>query len=112
MPPGWRRRLCPIYLCGNIPTFVHSFEGKLHDVNVLDILLPEPGAFSIMDRGYVDFRGLFILHLAGAFFLIRAKSNTKYRRRYSQPVDKSNSFLMRFAACRCVPAPGRCSPHP
>ncbi|WP_165742419.1 IS4 family transposase [Candidatus Thiosymbion oneisti] len=76
-------------LRGNIPTFVHISDGKLHDVNVLDILLPEPGAFYIMDRGYVDFRRLFTLHTAGAFFVIRAKSNTKYRRRYSQPVDKS-----------------------
>jgi IS4 transposase len=61
------------------------------DENILDILLPEPGAFYIMDRGYVGFRRLFTLHMAGAFFLIRAKSNTKYRRRYSQPVDKSGS---------------------
>jgi len=55
---------------------------------VLDILRPEPGAFDIVDRGYVDFRRLFALHTTGAFFVIRAKSNTKYRRHYSQPVDK------------------------
>jgi len=76
-------------LRGNIPTFIHISDGKLHDVNILDILLPEPGAFYIMDRGYVDFKRLFTLHSAGAFFVIRAKSNTKYRRRYSRPVDKS-----------------------
>lgn len=76
-------------LRGNIPTFIHISDGKLHDVNVLDILLPEPGAFYIMDRGYVDFQRLFLLHVAGSFFVIRAKSNTKYRRRYSHPVDKS-----------------------
>jgi hypothetical protein len=76
-------------LRGNIPTFLHISDGKLHDVNVLDILLPEPGAFYIMDRGYVDFERLFALHMAGSFFVIRAKSNTKYRRRYSHPVDKS-----------------------
>jgi len=76
-------------LRGNIPTFIHISDGKLHDVNVLDILLPEPGAFYIMDRGYVDFERLFSLHMAGSFFVIRAKSNTKYRRRYSHPVDKS-----------------------
>ena len=70
-------------LRGNIPTFIHISKGKLHDVNVLDILLPEPGAFYIMDRGYVDFGRLFSLHTAGAFFVIRAKSNTRYRRRYS-----------------------------
>ena len=76
-------------LRGNIPTFIHISDGKLHDVNVLDILLPEPGAFYIMDRGYVDFERLFTLHTAGGFFVIRTKSNTKYRRRYSHPTDKS-----------------------
>ena len=79
-------------LRGNIPTFIHISDGKLHDVNVLDILLPEPGAFYIMDRGYVDFGRLFTLHTAGGFFITRAKSNTKYRRRYSHPVDKSNGL--------------------
>ena len=76
-------------LRGNIPTFIHISDGKLHDVNVLDILLPEPGAFYIMDRGYVDFQRLFTLHLVGSYFVIRAKSNTQYRRRYSHAVDKS-----------------------
>ena len=76
-------------LRGNIPTFIHISDGKLHDVNVLDLLLPEPGAFYIMDRGYVDFKRLFSLNLAGAFFVIRAKSNTQYKRRYSHPIDKS-----------------------
>ena len=61
----------------------------MHDVNVLDILVPEPGAFYIMDRGYVDFERLFLLHTIGAFFIIRAKSNTRYERRYSHPVDKT-----------------------
>ena len=74
-------------LRGNIPTFIHISDGKLHDVNVLDILLPEAGAFYIMDRGYVDFERLFTLHMASAFFVIRAKSNTQYQRRYSKPVD-------------------------
>ncbi len=77
-------------LRGNIPTFIHISDGKLHDVNVLDILLPEPGAFYIMDRGYVDFERLFTLHMAGGFFVIRTKSNTKYKRRYSHAVDKSS----------------------
>ena len=76
-------------LRGNIPTFIHISDGKLHDVNVLDLLLPEPGAFYIMDRGYVDFKRLFSLNLAGAFFVLRAKSNTQYKRRYSHPIDKS-----------------------
>jgi hypothetical protein len=76
-------------LRGNIPTFIHISDGKLHDVNVLDILVPEAGAFYIMDRGYVDFKRLFSMHTAGSFFVIRAKSNTKYNRRYSHPTDKS-----------------------
>ncbi len=58
---------------GNIPTFIHISDGKLHEVNVLDILPPEAGAFYIMDRGYVDFERLFTLHMAGAFFVIRAR---------------------------------------
>ena len=76
-------------LRGNIPTVIHLSDAKLHDVNVLDILLPEAGAFTIMDRAYVDLFRLYTLHIAGAFFVIRAKSNTKYQRRYSRPVDTS-----------------------
>jgi len=79
----------PLDLQGNIPTFIHISDGKLHDVNVLDLLIPEPGAFYIMDRGYVDFERLFTLHRTGRFFVIRAKSTTKYRRRYSHPGDES-----------------------
>jgi len=79
-------------LRGNIPTFIHISDGKLHDVNVLDILIPEPGAFYIMDRGYVDFERLFALNQAGAFFVIRTKRNTQYKRRYSHTVDKSNGL--------------------
>jgi len=62
---------------GNIPIFVHISDGKLHDVNVLDLLIPEPSTFYIMDRDHVDFRRLFTLHKTGRFFVIRAKSNTK-----------------------------------
>ena len=76
-------------LCGNIPTFIHISNGKLHDVKVLDLLVPEAGAFYVMDRGYVDFERLYALHARGAFFVIRAKSNLKYRRRASRAVDKS-----------------------
>ena len=79
-------------LRGNIPTFIHISDGKLHDVNILDILIPEPGAFYIMDRGYVDFERLFALNQAGAFFVIRAKRNTQYKRRYSQSIDKSSGL--------------------
>ena len=77
---------------GNIPTFIHISDGKLHDVKVLDILIPEPGAFYIMDRGYLDFGRLFTLNQAGAFFVIRAKRNTQYTRRYSHPIDRSNGL--------------------
>jgi Transposase DDE domain len=63
-------------LRGCIPSFIHISEGKLHDVNVLDLLLPEPGAIYVMDRGYLDFSRLYLLHQAAAFFVTRAKSNT------------------------------------
>jgi hypothetical protein len=79
-------------LRGNIPTFIHISDGKLHDVNVLDILIPEPGAFYIMDRGYVDFKRLFVLNQAGAFFIIRAKSNTQYKRQYSHAINKDDGL--------------------
>ena len=78
---------------GNIPTFIHITDGKVHDVNVLDILIPEPGAFYIMDRGYVDFKRLYTMHNTGAFFLIRAKSNTLYKRRYSHKADTSGGVI-------------------
>jgi hypothetical protein len=80
-------------LRGNIPTFLHISDGKLHDVNVLDLLLPEPGAFYIMDRGYIDFERLYRLHAAGSFFVTRAKSNLKAQRRYSHPVDRSAGLV-------------------
>jgi len=79
-------------LRGNIPTFIHISDGKLHDVTVLDILIPVPGAFYIMDRGYVDFERLFTLNQSGAFFVIRAKRNMQYQRRYSNPVDKTTGL--------------------
>ena len=73
-------------LRGNIPTFIHVSDGKMHDVNILDILMPEAGSFYIMDRGYVDFGRMFSLDQANAFFVIRAKRNTVYRRQYSHTV--------------------------
>ena len=79
-------------LCGNIPTFIHISDGKMHDVNVLDLLIPEPGAFYVMDRAYVDFKRLYTLHMGGAFFIVRAKSNLRYRRCDSRRVDKSAGF--------------------
>jgi uncharacterized protein DUF4372/DDE family transposase len=76
-------------LHGNIPAFVHITDGKVHDVNVLDQIVAEAGAFYVMDRGYIDFERLFVLTLSAAFFVVRTKSNVLLQRRYSHPVDKS-----------------------
>ena len=76
-------------LHGSIPTYIRVTEGLVHDVNVLDELIPETGSFYIMDRGYMDFERLYVLNLYHAFFVIRAKSNLKFRRLYSMKVDKS-----------------------
>jgi len=80
-------------LRGNIPAFIHISDGKLHDVNVLDQLLPEPGAFYVMDRGYLDFERLFRLHTAGSFFVTRGKSNLRVQRRYSRAVDRATGLI-------------------
>ena len=80
-------------LRGNIPTFIHISDGKMHEVSVLDQLLPEPGAFYILDRGFIDFARLYRFHQAGSFFVIRAKSNTKTQRRYSNRVDRSTGVM-------------------
>jgi len=76
-------------LHGNIPTFIRITDGKVHDVNVLDEILPEAGAFYVMDRGYVDFERLNVFTLSAAFFVVRTKSNVLLQRRYSHPVDKT-----------------------
>ncbi len=76
-------------LRGNIPAFISITHGKVHDVNILDELIPEPGSFYIMDRGYLDFKRLYTLNQFRAFFVIRSKINTKFRRLYSRVVDKS-----------------------
>jgi hypothetical protein len=80
-------------LRGSIPSFIHISDGKLHDVNVLDLLLPEPGAFYVMDRGYLDFERLHRLHSAHSFFVTRAKSNLQAERRYSHPVDRTTGLI-------------------
>jgi len=77
-------------LRGSIPSFIAITEAKLHDVNILDTLVPEPGAIYVMDRGYLDFERLYAFHQAPAFFVIRSKSNTDLRRLYSNPVDKDS----------------------
>ena len=76
-------------LNGNIPTFISITAGKVHDVNILDEILPEAGAFYVMDRGYLDFERLFVFTLSAAFFVVRTKSNVLLQRRYSHPVDKT-----------------------
>ena len=80
-------------LRGSIPTFIHISDGKLHEVNTLDIVPLEAGAFYIMDRGYLDFARLYKISQACAFFVIRAKSNLKCRRVYSHPVDKTTGLI-------------------
>ena len=80
-------------LRGNIPSFIFISDGKMHDVNILDQLVPEPGAIYVMDRGYIDFDRLGRFHEAGSFFVIRAKSNLKAERRYSQKVDRSTGLV-------------------
>src|ERR1700731_596183 len=80
-------------LRGNIPSFIHVSDGKLHDVHALDLLLPEAGAIYVMDRGYVDFARLHVLHLAGAFFVTRAKSNMDAHRVYSAAADRTTGII-------------------
>jgi transposase len=80
-------------LRGNIPTFLWITDGSVHDVRVLDVLIPEPGSIYVLDRAYVDFRRLWRLHEARAVFVTRAKKNLSYRRRYSAPVDRSTGVI-------------------
>ena len=79
-------------LRGNIPSFIEITEGALHDVNILDIMVPEPGSFYIMDRGYLDFERLYVFTQFLSFFVTRTKKNTKVRRVYSHPVDRTNGL--------------------
>jgi hypothetical protein len=101
-------------LRGNIPTFLHVSHGKLHEVNILDQLVPEPGAFYLMDRGFLDFDRLHRFHQAGSFFVTRAKSNLRVQRRYSHPVDRTTGLrcdqtvvLTGFYSHQGFPAPFR-----
>ncbi len=80
-------------LRGSIPSFIHVSDGKMHDVNVLDLMVPESSAIYVMDRAYVDFERLFTLHQAGAFFVTRAKSNADFRRVYSAPSDREQGII-------------------
>jgi len=101
-------------LHGNIPTFISITDGKVHDVNVLDEILPEAGAFYVMDRGYVDFERLYIFTLSAAFFVVRTKSNVLLQRRYSHPVDKATGvrsdhtvILIAIGSAKAYPDPLR-----
>ena len=80
-------------LRGSIPSFLHVSDGKFHDVNTLDFLIPEPAAIYVMDRAYLDFSRLFGLHQAGAFFVTRAKSNMDFRQVYSAPSDRAKGII-------------------
>ena len=81
-------------LRGSIPSFIHITDGKTHEINVLDALLIEPGAYYLLDRGYLDFARLLAIHQAQAFFVTRAKRNTQFRRRYSHPADRINTNVL------------------
>jgi Domain of unknown function (DUF4372)/Transposase DDE domain len=101
-------------LHGNIPTFLRVTSGDVHDVNILDEIMPEAGAFYVMDRAYIDFQRLFVFTLSSAFFVVRTKSNVLLERRYSHPVDKSTGVrsdqtvvLSSFASASAYPDPLR-----
>jgi hypothetical protein len=80
-------------LRGSIPAFIRITHGKVHDVNILDEIVPEAGAFYVMDRGYIDFERLYVFTLCSAFFVVRTKENILLQRRYSRPVDRSTGIL-------------------
>jgi hypothetical protein len=105
-------------LRGNIPTVIHITEGTVHEVNLLDTLVCEPGALYVLDRGYIDFTRLYAMQQAGAFFVVRAKDNLRCHRVYSHPVDKTTGRttgvrsdqtvrLLGYYAARDYPAPLR-----
>jgi Domain of unknown function (DUF4372)/Transposase DDE domain len=101
-------------LRGNIPTFIRVTSGAVHDVNILDEIMPETGAFYVMDRAYIDFQRLFVFTLSAAFFVVRTKSNVLLERRYSHPVDKSTGvrsdqtvILSSFESASAYPDPLR-----
>ena len=98
-------------LRGNIPSFIHISDGKLHDVHALDMLLPEAGAIYVVDRGYVDFARLYVLHQAGAFFVTRAKSNIDAHRVFSAPTDRSTGIICDQTISWTASTPVRITPN-
>jgi Domain of unknown function (DUF4372)/Transposase DDE domain len=99
-------------LRGNIPSFIHISDGKMHEVNILDQLVPEPGAFYIMDRGYLDFERLHRMHLAGSYFVTRGKANLQVRRRYSRHVERSTGLICDQTVVLTVFCSHRSFPNP
>jgi len=99
-------------LRGAIPEFVFVSDGKLHDVNVLDYLIPSPGTYYVMDRAYLDFRRLYHLHTARSFFVTRAKANFKFRRRYSRPVNKKTGLICDQTILLTTFYPAKAYPEP
>ena len=101
-------------LHGNIPTFLHVTAGAVHDVNILDEIVPEAGAFYVMDRGYIDFERLFVFTLCSAFFVVRSKKNVLLQRRYSRSADRTTGLrsdrtviLTEIASAKVYPDPLR-----
>jgi Domain of unknown function (DUF4372)/Transposase DDE domain len=99
-------------LRGSIPAFIEVSDGKLHDVNILDEILPEAGSFYVMDRGYLDFERLYALHRCGAFFVTRSKAGVLLRRRYSRAVDKTSGLRSDHTVMLASAASMKNYPHP
>ena len=99
-------------LRGSIPEFILISDGKMHDVNVFDYLVPMPGAYYLMDRGYLDFQRLFEINTCRAFFVTRAKANFKFKRRYTRPVDRSTGLICDQTVILTTVYPARAYPEP
>ena len=99
-------------LRGSIPEFILISDGKMHDVNVLDYLVPAPGAYYLMDRGYLDFERLYEINICQAFFVTRAKDNFTFKRRYSRPVDRSTGVICDQTVILTTFYPAKAYPEP
>ena len=99
-------------LRGSIPEFIYISDGKMHDVNVLDYLVPAPGAYYLMDRGYLDFTRLYEINICQAFFVTRAKDNFNFKRRYSRPVDRVTGLICDQTVILTTFYPAKAYPEP
>jgi len=99
-------------LRGSIPEFILISDGKMHDVNVLDYLVPAPGAYYLMDRGYLDFERLYEIKTRQAFFVTRAKDNFAFKRRYSRPVDRNTGLICDQTVMLTTFLPAKAYPEP